>query len=79
LQVSVGGRQLSAQEARARYHIDNSRARCYENPATHIVDSVRQYEQTYGRTDHAQVVLKWRPDGRDPEYEWRWPDDTVTN
>ena len=74
LQVTVGDRQLSPAEVRARYQIPSSRSRCYENPATHIIDFVRQYEQTYGHAEHAQVLLTWRRDGHDPEYQWRWPE-----
>ena len=74
LEVTLGDRQLSPAEVRARYQIPSSRSRCYENPATHIIDFVRQYEQTYGRGEHAQVLLTWRRDGHDPEYRWRWPE-----
>ena len=74
LDVSVGGKELSPKQVQARYQIPSSRSRCYENPATHIIDFVRQYEKTYGRNDQASVVLKWRRDGHDPEYEWDWPE-----
>ena len=74
LQVTVGDRQLSPAEVRARYQIPSSRSRCYENPVTHIIDFVQQYEQTYGRNDQASVVLRWRRDGHDPENEWDWPE-----
>ena len=70
LRVHVGGRDLSGDEIWQRYHI--SQEGVYENPAQNIMDIVSQRERTYGRNDHAAVVLIYRPNGGAPQ-EWLWP------
>jgi hypothetical protein len=69
LAVTICGRRLSPQEALERYHLSEGKS---QNPAEHIIDMVRQYEETYGNNDHAQVVLRYRVNGRS-DGEWRWP------
>lgn len=73
LDVNIGGHQLTPSQALARYHLENRKS-SYENPATHIMDTVRQYEKTYGRDDHAEVVLRWTLNGHEPQ-TWRWPNE----
>jgi hypothetical protein len=68
---ALGGAELSPEQALRRYQLQDFN-RMYENPATHIMDIVQQYEQTYGRNEHAQVILKWRLNGHD-EQTWYWP------
>ena len=38
----------------------------------HIIDTVQQYEQTYGRNDHAQVLMQYTVNGT-RRGQWRWP------
>lgn len=73
LEVKINGHELTRGQALARYHLED-RKYSYENPATHIMDTVRQYEKTYGRDDHADVVLRWSLNGHDPQ-TWRWPEE----
>jgi hypothetical protein len=73
LDVKIRERELNPTQALARYHLENRKA-SYENPATHIIDTVRQYEETYGRDDHAEVVLRWSLNGHEPQ-TWRWPNE----
>ena len=71
LQVRVNGADLTPAQALARYHLQDRRT-SYENPATHIMDMVSQYEQTYGREDHAKVLLQWSLNGHQIQ-AWQWP------
>jgi hypothetical protein len=71
LHVRANGTELTEEQALARYHLEDRRS-SYENPTTHIMDMVRQYEETYGRNDHAAVVLRWSLNGHE-EQTWRWP------
>lgn len=71
LRVKVDGKDLSSDQALARYHLQDLRY-SYENPATHITDLVTQYEETYGRNDHAQVIMLWSFNGHSTQ-TWRWP------
>lgn len=70
LQVKIGGRVLDREETRLRYRLPSYRV--YENVVTHMEDIIRQYETTYGRYDHAEIVLKYSTNGG-PQKEWRWP------
>lgn len=70
LDVSIDGRKLTAAEIRNRYRrpkqgVDN-------RSIQHVMDIVRQYEETYGASDNAQVVMKYRINGK-AEQEWRYP------
>ena len=71
MQVQIDGRALSADQIGNRYHLLSESV--YENPVQNMVDIMRQREQTYGRNDHAEVVLVYRPNGGSPQ-EWRWPE-----
>jgi len=71
LSVKINGEELPPDHALARYQLQDHRA-SYENPATHIIETVRQYEETYGRDEHAQVVLRWSLNGHHLQ-TWRWP------
>jgi hypothetical protein len=70
LHVTAQGRELNPTEVQARYHVADHG--WYENPAANIMDIVRQYEQTVGAKDPAQVQLIYRVDGG-PLQEWQWP------
>lgn len=70
LHVNVDGRGLSGDEIGKRYHLPPQGL--YENPAQNLIDMVSQRERTYGRNDHAEVVLQYQPNGGEVQ-EWRWP------
>jgi hypothetical protein len=71
LHARVNGTDLPEDQALARYHLQDRKS-SYENPITHIIDLVTQYERTYGRNDHAEVVLRWSLNGHE-QRTWRWP------
>jgi hypothetical protein len=71
LAVTVAGQPLSETEVMQRYRL--KRSDWYENPPANLIDIVRQYEQTYGRSDGARVALAYRLNGRD-EQTWEWPE-----
>jgi hypothetical protein len=70
LQVKINGRVLGREETRLRYRLPSYRT--YQNIVTHMENIIRQYETTYGRNDHAEIVLKYSNNGG-PHKEWRWP------
>jgi hypothetical protein len=70
LQVQIEGRILDREATRMRYRLPSYHV--YQNMVTHIESTIRQYETTYGRNDHAAVLLKYSNNGA-PEREWRWP------
>jgi hypothetical protein len=70
LSVMINGRALSPQEILLRYRKPPSGV--FQNIVQHLEDIVRQYEQTYGRDDHARVFLKYSTNGR-PQETWIWP------
>jgi hypothetical protein len=68
--VSIGGRPLTPAEIRSRYRrpqhgVDN-------RSIQHVMDIVQQYEESYGRGDRAEVLMKYRINGK-AEQEWRYP------
>lgn len=70
LQVKICGRTLDREATRMRYRLPSYHV--YQNVVTHMEDIIRQYETTYGRADHADVLLVYSTNGG-PEKEWRWP------
>lgn len=70
LTVTIDGRELSPQEIRARYRRP-AKGRDNRSP-NHVMDVVRQYEQTYGRGDNGQVLMTYTVNGH-PEEQWKWP------
>ena len=70
LDVSAGGRSLTAAEVYYRYR--RAKDGFDSRSIQHLIDIVRQYEETYGRGDHARVVMKYRVNGK-AEQEWRYP------
>jgi hypothetical protein len=70
LQVRIYGRILDREATRIRYRLPSYHV--YQNVVTHMEDLIRQYETTYGRADHARVVLTYSTNGG-PQKEWRWP------
>lgn len=73
IDVSVHGRPLSPEQVAQRYHIDRGTGWKVEHPAEHLIDSVRQYETTYGRNDKAEVRLTWKYNGHPELRTWKWP------
>ena len=71
LEVNINGRALTSKEITRRYRGLKSSG-VYQNVVKHLENIVQQYETTYGRNDHAQVLLKYSTNGG-PEHEWRWP------
>jgi|SRR6516162_3864364 len=71
LQVSVRGLHLDPTDIQRRYHLPSEG--WYENPAANIMDIVRQYEQTEGKNDTAQVLFSYRVDGGKTQ-QWQWPE-----
>ena len=70
LDVAIGGRKLTPAQIRARYR--RPRQGVDNRSIQHVMDIVEEYEQTYGSADHAQVVMKYRVNGK-AEQEWRYP------
>jgi len=70
LKVTVKGRELSAAEIRKRYrrpqHGSDNRS------PQHVIDMVQGYEERYAQSDQANVVMKYRVNGKEQQ-EWRWP------
>lgn len=70
LDVSIGGRALTAAEIRSRYR--RPRQGVDNRSIQHVMDIVQQYEESYGRGDRARVLMKYRINGK-AEQEWRYP------
>jgi hypothetical protein len=81
LRVRTDGRALTTGEIMARYRrlygtsagdpTAMSVSGIYENPPQQLIDSIQQYETTYGRNDHAEVTLTYRIDTHAPVV-WKW-------
>lgn len=70
VEVEAGGRRLSPEEALARYRLP---AHGWDQRAPdNVLDKIRQYEETYGRSDGARVLVRYDVNGG-PSREWRWP------
>lgn len=82
IKVNVGGQDLTSTQIGNRYrHLYNPSTSSagklaltgvFESPPQHLIDELRQYEETYGRSDHAQVTLTYNLDGRAAE-TWKYP------
>lgn len=83
LQVRIHGSTLTPAEIAARYRLPQRSVAdtftphtgflsLYEAPVQQLIDTLRQREQTYGKRDGAQVLLRYRVDGRAYQ-EWQWP------
>jgi hypothetical protein len=69
--VDVNAAPLTSPAIAARYHVA---AKSVElNSITNLFSVIEQYEKTYGRTDRANVVVRYRLNGESAEREWRWP------
>jgi hypothetical protein len=88
LQVSVGGRRLSAEEVQSRYRLDLSsrlsdeidsrvglskvERYVFEDPPQELKDRIRRYEESRRKNDAASVRLVYQLDGG-RERTWLWP------
>jgi len=70
LEVRVNGRSLTSAEIEDRYQLPGEYF--YQNPPENIEDILRQYEQTYGKKDPAEIRLLYRVAGG-PSQQWQWP------
>jgi hypothetical protein len=70
LQVKVNGRPLTGQEIRARYRRPQNGTD--NRSPQHVIDILQGYEETYGRADHAEILMRYRVNGKQ-EQTWRWP------
>ncbi len=69
IQVVLKDRELTPREIKARYRFPQSG---YDNRAiAHIIKILRQYEETYGRSDKAFVKLTYSVNGK-KEQVWQW-------
>ena len=70
LQVTVNGRPLTGKEIRFRYR--RPQAGTDNRSPQHVIDIIQGYEENYGRNDRAQVMMRYRVNGKQ-EQVWRWP------
>ena len=63
IEVTVDGRRLASGEVAARYRY--AQTGIYEAPVQQLIDTLRRYEQTYGRHDRARVILRYSINGRE--------------
>lgn len=68
LEVTIGGRELSADEIRKRYR--RPKRGTDNRSVQNLIDIIQGYEERYGKADHAQAVMKYRINGGE-EREWR--------
>ena len=81
IQVTVADRELTAAEIRDRYRYlyatspgsgdENVLAGTFESPPQQLIDELKQYEETYGRGQHASLTLTYVLDGRAPQ-KWTY-------
>jgi hypothetical protein len=70
LDLSVNGKKLTAKQIQARYK--RPKAGSDNRSPQHVMDILQGYDETYGKADRAEIVMKYRVNGRE-EREWRWP------
>ncbi len=70
IRVVVAGRELAPGEIGTRYRQPAEGGNW--QAIQHVLDKVRQYEETYGRADGAEVVVTYTVNGG-PEETWTWP------
>ena len=72
IRVEIDGRELSEDEITRRY---NERAVGVDPHAIeHLTRVISRYEATYGSRDNAEVVVRYRINGREMQ-QWHWPRD----
>jgi len=68
--VVIDGRELGPEEIERRYRQPAQGGNW--QAIQHALDKVRQYEETYGQDDDAEVVVTYTVNGH-PEETWTWP------
>ena len=72
IRVEIDGQTLSDDQVTQRY---NLRAVAVEPHAIeHVLRVITRYEQIYGESDNAMVVVRYRINGREMRH-WHWPQD----
>jgi hypothetical protein len=71
LTVETGGRTLTESQARTRFHLPQKTV--FEDPPQRVIDTIRQYENTYRKGKPDRVTLRFRVNGRTSAETWRWP------
>jgi hypothetical protein len=70
IEAMASGEPLDDATLGRRYRFPPTGVEAYSSQ--HVLDIVRQYEETYGRDDEVRVVVRYRVNGGAPQ-EWRWP------
>jgi hypothetical protein len=70
LEATVNGKRLNGKQIQARYHRPKQGAD--NRSPQHVIDMLQGYEESYGRGDRTEIVMKYRVNGKE-EQEWRWP------
>ena len=70
ISVEMAGRTLTPKETRNRYRMPDSGLD--SRSIQHVKNIIKQYEQTYGRTDNARVALVYTTNGK-IQPTWYWP------
>lgn len=74
IEVAIADTSLSEKSIYQRY---KRPARHRENRSIHnLIALVRRYETTYGRDDHATIIINYRTNGQSSSY-WSWPEDYI--
>jgi hypothetical protein len=69
IRVVEHGQILSSSQIASRYGF--AAQGLYEYPVAHLEDAIRQYEQTYGRGDGAEVSMTYTINGGTQDV-WTW-------
>ena len=71
IHVQIDGEALpyDTVSERYRYRAGGWEVRAIQN----VISLVRQYEETYGRSEEARVVIDYEINGR-PQETWTWPE-----
>src|SRR5260370_26790045 len=69
LEATVNGHRLNGKEVRARYR--RPQTGTDNRSPQNLIDILQGYEETYGRNDHAQIVMRYRVNGKE-EQTWRF-------
>lgn len=70
IQTSINGRNLSPDEILSRYRQPSKGGNW--QAIQHVLDKIKQYEETYGRNDKALVSVTYSVNGH-PKQQWYWP------
>lgn len=71
IQAIINGQELDEQGIRHRYHM---RMNVPNAHIPHVFDTIVWYEKSYGRSDQAQITIKYSINGGN-EKVWHWQKD----